>query len=51
MEDFFDFDGFGEYMAEANDGEFISSGFVCMRDGAELSEILDSDENMTMGGI
>lgn len=51
MEDFFDFDGFGEYMAEANGGEFISSGFVCMRDGAELSEILDSDEAMTMGGI
>ena len=51
MEDFFDFDGFGEYMSEANNGEFISSGFVCMRDGAELSEILDSDEAMTMGGM
>lgn len=51
MEDFFDFDGFGEYMAEANGGGFISSGFVCMRDGAELSEILDNDEAMTIGGI
>lgn len=51
MENFFDFDGFGEYMAEANGGEFISSGFVCMRDDAELSEMLDSDEAMTMGGI
>lgn len=26
-------------------------GFVCMQDGAELSEILDSDEDMTMGGM
>ena len=51
LEDFFDFNGFGEYLAEANGGEFISSGFVCMKDGAELSEILDSDEDMTMGGM
>ena len=51
LEDFFDFNGFGEYLAEANGGEFISSGFVCMQDGAELSEILDSDEDMTMGGM
>ena len=49
LEDFFDFNGFGEYLAEVNGGEFISSGFVCMQDGAELSEILDSDEGMTMG--
>ena len=51
LEDFFDFNGFGEYLAEANGGEFISSGFVCMQDGAELSEILDSDEGITMGGV
>ncbi len=51
LEDFFDFKGFGEYLAEANGGEFISSGFVCMQDGAELSEILDSDESITMGGM
>ncbi len=51
LEDFFDFNGFGEYLAEANSGEFISSGFVCMKDGVELSEILDSDESMTMGGM
>ena len=51
LEDFFDFNGFGEYLAEANGGEFISSGFVCMKDGAELSEILDSDEDITMGGM
>ena len=51
LEDFFDFNGFGEYLAERNGGEFISSGFVCMQDGAELSEILDSDEGMTMGGM
>lgn len=50
MEDFFDFEGFGEYLAESNGGEFIPSGFICMRDGAELSEILDDDEGMTMGG-
>lgn len=51
LEDFFDFNGFGEYLAEANGGEFISSGFVCMQDGAELSEILDSDEGITMRGM
>lgn len=51
MEDFFDFNGFGEYISEANGGEFISSGFVCMRDGMELSEIFDTEEAMTMGGI
>lgn len=51
LEDFFDFDGFGEYLAETNGGSFISSGFVCMQEGAELSEILDSDESMTMGGM
>lgn len=51
LEDFFDFNGFGEYLAEMNSGEFISSGFVCMQDGAELSEILDSDEGITMGGV
>ena len=51
MEDFFDFNGFGEYMAEEHSGEFISPGFVCMQDGADLSEILDNDESMTMGGI
>ena len=51
LEDFFDFNGFGEYLAEANGGEFISSGFVCMQDGAELSEILDSEEGMTIGGM
>ena len=51
LEDFFDFNGFGEYLAEMNGGEFISSGFVCMQDGAELSEILDSDEGITMGGM
>lgn len=51
LEDFFDFNGFGEYLAEMNSGEFISSGFVCMQDGAELSEILDSDEGITMGGM
>lgn len=51
MEDFFDFNGFGEYISEACGGEFISSGFVCMRDGMELSEIFDTEETMTMGGI
>lgn len=51
MEDFFDFDGFGEYMVEANGGEFIPSGFVCMQGNADLSEILDSNEPMTMGGM
>ncbi len=51
LEDFFDFNGFGEYLAEASGGEFISSGFVCMQNGAELSEILDSDEDITMGGM
>ena len=51
LEDFFDFNGFGEYLSEMNSGEFISSGFVCMQNGAELSEILDSDEDITMGGM
>ena len=48
MEDFFDYEGFGEYMLESNGGEFTPSGFVCMLGGADLYEILDCDEDMTM---
>ena len=44
-------DRFGKYLAETNGGKFISSGFVCMQKGVELSEILDPDKGITMGGM
>ncbi len=53
MEDYFDFDGFGEFFAEEHDGRFVSSGFICLESGGSMEEFLEElesdNEGMSMG--
>ena len=55
MEDFFDFDGFGEYFAGEYDGRFVDSGFIYYDSYGSLKDLLDSFESgsgdIKMGGI
>ena len=53
MEDYFDFDGFGEFFAEEHDGRFVSGGFICLDSGGSMEEFLEEiksdNEGMTTG--
>ena len=53
--DFFDFAGFGAYMAGVRNGEFVSGGFVFYdgEDGFDsfMDKLEDESSSMTMGGI
>lgn len=51
MEDYFDFEGFGEYIVGEYGGEFVADGFVCVQQDADLSDILDEGGSMAMGGM
>lgn len=55
MEDYFDFSGFGEHVAEEHDGQFVDGGFVYYDSYDSLDELLDGldpeDEGMNMGGM
>lgn len=51
LEDYFDYDGFGEHMAELYDGKFVDSGFVCMDQDRYLENILADVQNEGIGGI
>ncbi len=55
MEDYFDFSGFGEHIAEEHDGQFVDGGFVYYDSYDSLDELLDGleseDEGMNMGGM
>ena len=55
MEDYFDFSGFGEHIAEEHDGQFVDGGFIYYDSYESLDELLDGldpeDEGMNMGGI
>lgn len=55
LEDYINYDGFGEQMAEEHEGEFISSGFVYYNGSRCLDDILaqfgEPDSTITMGGI
>ena len=55
MEDYFDFSGFGEHIAEEHDGQFVEGGFIYYDSYDSLDELLDGlepeDEGITMGGI
>lgn len=49
LEDFFDFEEFGEYIAREKDGRFVCNGFICNDSDRSLNEILYQDNDMTMG--
>ncbi len=55
MEDYFDFSGFGEHIAEEHDGQFVDGGFIYYDSYDSLDEFLDGlnpeDEGMNMGGM
>ena len=54
LEEYIDFESFGENMIREHDGRFIESyGMVCMNGDLELSDVLDEQlrEGMTMGGM
>lgn len=48
---YIDFDALGGQIIEDHCGEFVDGGFICMDHGCSLEMILDSDNDMTMGGI
>lgn len=49
LEDYFDFNGFGEHIAEEYGGKFIDGNFIYNDTDTDLSEILYQDEPITMG--
>ena len=51
LEDYFDFNGFGEHIAEEYGGKFIDGNFIYNDTFTSLSEILYQDKPMTMGGM
>lgn len=55
MEDYFDFSGFGEHIAEEQDGQFVEGGFIYYDSYDSLDELLDGlepeGEGMNMGGM
>lgn len=55
MEDYCDFSGFGEYIPEEHDGQFVDGGFIYYDSYESLDELLDGldpeDEGMNMGGM
>lgn len=51
IDEFFDYEGYGESIAENNDGEFVEGlGFVCMEEGYTLEDVLQ-DMDQGMGGM
>lgn len=52
MEKYLDYEKFGKAIAESREGEFLEGGgFVCLEKGYSLTDILDIDETMKMGGM
>lgn len=54
LEDYFDYDQYGEEIHREHSGEFLADGgYVFMEYGHRLEDILDTDEDesMTMGGM
>lgn len=55
LEDFFNFDQFGEYIADEHSGQFVSGGFIYYTGYTGLDEILDqldtADNSMRIGGM
>ena len=51
IDEFFDYEGYGESIAENNDGEFVEGlGFVCMEEGYSLEDVLQ-EMDQGMGGM
>lgn len=51
LEDFFNYSGCGEYLAQESEGRFVDSiGFVCMAEDCSLEDILPA-QGQGMGGI
>ena len=51
LEDYFDFNGFGEHIAEEYGGKFVGGNFIYNDTFTSLSEILCQDEPITMEGM
>ena len=51
LEDYFDFNGFGEHIAEEYGGKFVGDNFIYNDTDTSLLDILYQDEPMTMGGM
>ncbi len=51
MEDYFDYEGFGEYISDKFYGKFVCNGFIYNDTDTSLLDILYQDEPMTMGGM
>ena len=51
LEDYFDFNGFGEHIAEEYSGKFVGDNFIYNDTDTSLLDILYQDEPMTMGGM
>ena len=51
MEDYFDYEGFGEYISYKFYGKFVDGGFIYNDTDTSLLDILYQDEPMTMGGM
>lgn len=49
--DFVDYDALGRHIAEELNGQFVSSGFVCMESGYSISDVLDTGTGLMMGGM
>ena len=51
LEDFFNYSGCGEYLAQESEGKFVDGiGFVCMAEDCSLEDILP-EQGQGMGGI
>ena len=51
LEDYFDFNGFGEHIAEEYGGKFVDGNFIYNDTDTSLLDILYQDEPITMGEI
>lgn len=51
LEDYFDYDGFGQHMCANMDGKFVGSGYVCMDEDCYLENVLADVQDEGMGGI
>lgn len=51
MEDYFDYEGFGEYISDKFYGKFVCDGFIYNDTDTSLLDILYQEEPMTMGGM
>ena len=49
--DFIDYDMLGDHIASELNGLFVSSGFVCMEPDYSISDVLDNDQGIRMGGM